>query len=424
MADLKDLKDSGLKDLEQEITCAICHQHYQDPKVLSCCHYYCKQCIHRLALRTGLDKPFSCPECCKDTTLPQGSVDNLQAAFFINRMKEVHSKLERATGKVQARCEICSEDKAEAFCRQCEQFICAECVKSHERLKKLFPGHKIITLDELKEGKSKDIVTQEPALQTCKVHEQPMNIFCFDCGCLIKDHFGHNYEFIKKAALEAKKKLSQQLAPLLETRDGLTCAVKKIQTTRSEVEAQGQTVARNIEDSYIELQLLTEAASQTARKLESLSVQEKSLSTACAVVQSVIDYTEQCVEHSADDEIMCIQAELQSRIDREIEEQQEEGRNLEPAEEADMAVEVGCVDELKQLCQTKAKIMFKPTKCIVTSEKAEVNEECELTVKTFLSNGKPTSKIREVKCHLNTLADGSINKCHVEPIRGGNTPTV
>ena len=101
------------------------------------------RCIYSLALRTGLNKPFPCPECRADTILSQGGVDALQPAFFINRMKSVHSKLELAHGKVEAKCEICSEDKAEAFCRQCAQFICAECVKSHQRLKKLFPGHKV-----------------------------------------------------------------------------------------------------------------------------------------------------------------------------------------------------------------------------------------------------------------------------------------
>ena len=61
--------NSGAKDLEEEITCAVCHEHYEDPRVLSCLHYYCKQYIHSLALRRGLDKPFPCPECHKETSL-------------------------------------------------------------------------------------------------------------------------------------------------------------------------------------------------------------------------------------------------------------------------------------------------------------------------------------------------------------------
>ena len=76
-------------------------------------------------------------------------------------MKAVHSKLERAHGKVETKCEQCSGGKAEAFCRQCAEFICAECFKPHHRMKP-FAGHKTVTLDELKEGGAKEISEEEP----------------------------------------------------------------------------------------------------------------------------------------------------------------------------------------------------------------------------------------------------------------------
>ena len=99
-------------------------------------------------------------------------------------------------------------------------------------------------------------------------------------------------------------------------------------TAKSAVEAQGHSVSSHIESSFFELHkmledrkrdLLVEAGAKVTQKLEHLSCQEKSLSTACAVVQSVIDYTEQCVEHLTDDEVMRMHAEIQSRIDREVE---------------------------------------------------------------------------------------------------------
>ena len=49
MAEKKDATKGAVRDLEKEITCAICHEHYQEPKVLPCCHYYCKQCVYQLA---------------------------------------------------------------------------------------------------------------------------------------------------------------------------------------------------------------------------------------------------------------------------------------------------------------------------------------------------------------------------------------
>ena len=49
-----DVVEKTLEDLEKEITCAICQEHYTDPKTLPCLHCYCKQCILKLALRVGL----------------------------------------------------------------------------------------------------------------------------------------------------------------------------------------------------------------------------------------------------------------------------------------------------------------------------------------------------------------------------------
>ena len=436
---MSEKKDSGVKDLEDEITCAICHEHYQEPKVLSCCHYYCKQCIHRLALRTGLDKPFSCPECRKDTTLPQGSVDNLQAAFFVNRLKQVHSKLERTTGEVEVKCEMCSiSGKAEDFCRHCMMFICAECVKQHKKMK-VFAGHKTSSLDKLKEGGAREFITPEPTLQTCKEHEQQMNIFCFDCGCLIcrdctiKDHHGHNYEFVKKAASQVKKGLSQHLQPLREIKDGLMCAVKEVRTTRSELEAEGHAVVARIETLCDELcriiqhhkkQLVTEAEAKIAEKLGGLTGQEKQLSTSCAGADSAIEFTQHCMEHLTDDEITFMHVEFQSQIDRAIEEQQKAGNSLEPVEEVDVTVDVSFAEELKQLCQTKARITqipLDPSKCTVVckgAENAEVGKSSEVTVLTNLANGKPTKQKCVVECHLKSLVDGSSGKCKVDRVKG------
>ena len=443
--------DSGVKDLEDEITCAICHEHYQEPKVLSCCHYYCKQCIHRLALRTDLDKPFSCPECRKDTTLPQGRVDNLQAAFFVNRLKQLHSKLERATGEVEAKCEMCSKrDKAEAFCRHCMMFICAECVKHHQDLR-VFAGHKTSSLDKLKErGAAREFITPEPTFQTCKEHEEKLKIFCFDCGCLIcrdctiKDHHGHNYEFVKKAASQVKKGLSQHLQPLREIKDGLMCAVKEVRTTRSELEAEGHAVVARIETLCDELcqiiqhrkkQLVMEAEGKIAEKSGGLTGQEKRLSTSCAGADSVIEFTQHCMEHLTDDEIMCMHVEIQNRIDRAIEEQQKAGNSLEPVEEVDVTVDVSFAEELKQLCQTKARITqipLDPSKCTVVckgAENAEVSKSSEVTVLTHLANGKPTKQKCVIECHLKSLVDGSSVKCKVDQVKGHEyriqyTPTV
>ena len=280
--------------VEDEITCPVCQDHFQEPKILPCCHYYCKQCIQKLAMRAGANQPFPCPECRRDTLLSQNNPNQLPTAFFVNRMKELHTKIEKAHGKIEALCEQCSGGKATAFCRHCTEFICEECVKGHQKMK-VFAGHKVTSLEELKEGESKEILIKKPPPPTCKDHDEQMKIYCFDCNrlicrdCIVIEHKEHKYDFAKKAAPKTKEKLTENLAPLKKIQVSLQGVTQTVKSTRSDVEAQGASVANTIERSFDELhqiieqrkrELLEKAASVTKGKLDRLSIQEKGLEMA------------------------------------------------------------------------------------------------------------------------------------------------
>ena len=80
-------------------------------------------------------------------------------------------------------------------------------------------------------------------------------------------------------------------------------------------------------------QLLEEARREVNSKITSFKRQEENMSTASAEVRSIIDYTEQCVRHCSDDEVMCMHAEFGSRIQEEIEGQGQPGRIIPPVEQ-------------------------------------------------------------------------------------------
>ena len=419
-----------VEELEREITCGICQEHYTEPKVLPCLHYYCKKCVLRLALRTGTGKPFSCPECRCEATLPEGGVDELKTAFFVNRLKTTVSTMERAHGKVEVKCELCSDsgDKAEAFCRQCAMFICKDCVKQHKRLK-TYLTHEVASLEDLKQGRAKPIVVKEPSTKTCPNHDEPLIIYCFDCEslichhCTVKDHRDHDFEFCKIASTKTKQNLLENLSPLKIQRESLAKAIDNIQTTKQELKAQGGSVASRIQTSFKELreildkreqELLVEATGVVQQKIDRLSVQEKTLSLASAEVQSVVDYTEQCVRHCTDNEVMSTHAEIRRRIEREIKEHSKSGRSLEPVEELDVGVEVRCAETLQQLCQTQANIiqLIDPAKCTVTMEdKHEVNKTSNATLVTRLSSNKISRRHCKVSCSLRSLYNNAITEC-------------
>ena len=424
-----DLVKMSLEDLEKEVTCAVCQEHYTDPTILPCLHYYCKQCILRLALRTGKNKPFSCPECRKDTTLPEGGVEELKSAFFINRLKSMFVKHKNALSK-QAHCEICTNPQAlaEAFCQQCDKFACKSCVHMHSVMKAAFDGHKIVSIDQLLKIKAEELVPKNPAHSKCQVHGKSLKIYCFDCNklicrdCTIKDHKDHDIEFNNVAADSKKKELMESLKPLREVEDSLSRALEEVSHTECEVEAQGDSVANTIETSFEELhtiletrkqQLLEEAGRRVREKMEKLKGQEENLSIASAEVRSVIDYTEQCVRLCSDDEVMSMHTDISQRIKEEVEEHKKLGNRLEPVEEADMGVEVKCAEALELLCK-KAKITSPADYLVVNNiaSMAEVNKKIKMEVVNTIK--KPLKSDLNLQCQIKSLPTGSVSKPKIE----------
>ena len=258
MAEAPDPVEKGLEELEEEITCPVCQEHFRDPKILPCLHYYCKECVRQLALRAGTNNPFACPECRRETVLPQNDPDQLPTAFFVNRMKELRTKMGKVQGKMEAVCEMCSRAKAEAFCRQCTEFICNDCVKLHGVLK-MFVGHKVVTLQELKEGGAKAIPLKEAPPSMCKDHDEPLKIYCFDCNhlicrdCVISGHAGHKFEFVKKSAPQYKKTLKESLVPLAKIQANISAATTEVEKVEREVSGQHKAVTSTIEQLFKQL---------------------------------------------------------------------------------------------------------------------------------------------------------------------------
>ena len=62
MAEGVDPLSESLQKLDDELTCPVCTDHFKEPKVLPCLHYYCKTCIADL-IKRAKGSPFNCPQC-------------------------------------------------------------------------------------------------------------------------------------------------------------------------------------------------------------------------------------------------------------------------------------------------------------------------------------------------------------------------
>ncbi len=298
-------------------------------------------------------------------------------------------------------------------------------------IKTFFDGHEVIALDEVKET-DKDVLTKNPLARKCQLHDELLKIFCFDCNrlicleCAVKDHKHHDFEFNPVAATNKRKELMESLKPMREVAACLSLAVEKIQTTENELAAQGESVANKIETSFEEFhtiierhkqQLLEKARKRVSEKMANLQRQEMNISTSSTVVQSVVDYTEQFVKHCSDDEVMCMHAEIESRIKREMEEHKS-GRSLAPVEEVDVGVEVRCAEALEQLLQTQTKITQVPVRLVINkiSSKAVVGELSEVILHTSKLGNKPAKHGVKIDCHLKSLPHGSLLKSKTKKI--------
>ena len=348
MAEGPDPNDKTLKELEKDITCAVCCGHYQEAKLLPCNHYYCRACIESLAKRSR-GRTFPCPECRRDTTLPSGAVEQLQSAFFVERMKDVYQKIAKVEGKVEAVCEQCSKGKSVAFCRQCTDFICAECKTLHGKLKP-FAGHKVATLEELKKGGAKHVPLKEAPPIKCLEHDKAVEIFCFDCNslicrdCLLYDHREHKSNFLKKCATEARKTLRDSLTPLQRVQANIAGAYKKLAGTKTQVGSQEEEVCKSVEQSFRQLkavleqretELLKKVRNLAKEKKDALMAQMKGLEMSHTEIQSLVEFVERNVENTSDQDLMGILTQLQSKVKEG--EKRHEQLSLDPATTADIS---------------------------------------------------------------------------------------
>ena len=262
------------EELEKEITCSICQEHYTEPKLLPCFHYFCEKCILRLVQAAGPAKLVSCPECRSKVTLTKHKVGELKAAFFITRIKT--------------------------------------------------------NILAVSQGKNKSI----ESFKQCEEHKEPLIIHCFDCSCLIchccasSTHEDHNYELCSKASPAVKKNLQERLKSLEKCNSHLTQAIAEIQSTKDEITSQEKTMTETVRASFKELRafleqgeskLLADITGNVAKKIDKLSMQEKSLLLSKERFQRMAKYVEKCIEHSTATQLMTLQADLKKQLQSQIE---------------------------------------------------------------------------------------------------------
>ena len=327
----------------------------------------------------------------------------------------MYCKMVQVEGKVDAVCEQCGEGEAVAFCRQCAEFICSVCERSHKKMK-AFSGHVLASLEDLKKGGVKSIPLKEAPSMKCAEHDQVMKLFCFDCcqlicgDCTFIDHCGHKFNFLKKCAPNVRKTLRESLTPLQRMQADITGAEKSLVTEEAKIDAQESDICRSIEQFFDKLRVirdqqkteLVEKAARIAReKRNALSVQKEGFNIVQTEIQLVMDLILNNIENTSDQDLMSIQTHLRAQIEEEqIHHQQ---RSLEPTA---IAADISCSFPSCDVIPSDLGFVFDRS---LSLQLLNSNIQCQVGSPMDVCVCAPTATLCDISAELKCVANPSLS---------------
>ncbi|XP_041455846.1 tripartite motif-containing protein 2-like [Lytechinus variegatus] len=192
----EELKDT----IAQSLECPVCLTTFTDPKILSCCHTYCKVCLEKLLESRGDDQMIRCPVCRADTQVPNQDVGQLPASLaFRNLIEDVKNHHQICTN-----CDSEDKHKAVVYCQDCGNYLCTTCHNMHSQWKN-FVDHEIIAMSEISSGK-----VSIRRYRKCRKHpKEDEECFCSNCKrftcfrCAVMEHKDQGHQVIESAAYES-----------------------------------------------------------------------------------------------------------------------------------------------------------------------------------------------------------------------------
>ena len=377
-----DALTDALKKLDDETSCAICHERYRDPKLLPACgHYFCCECVDSL-VSYSKSKPAECPICARAITLPEGGAGALPTAFFVANMLDVLSIIDAKKQDLLKReitCDLCHKDKAESYCRKCKQFLCLQCSQTHRTMAH-FAQHKLMSLDELKQWKERgrsmrsdsimsgaSIVRSDSIMSTmsavsmrsesgrhrnkmmCVKHDDLIKVYCFICDqlicrdCTLYDHRDHKTALIKECTPPTRQGLQDALRPLEKARDNIMASQQEMEHIENQVSEQETALVETTSKSFHQMRQhmdTCEAAMlQTLKvvaqgKRDALSGHKGALEVALNEVSSTLDSVTAEIHGATNEDIMSQFQMLHMQIEKKMARHQM--LSLEPPTVADM----------------------------------------------------------------------------------------
>ncbi|XP_071496576.1 uncharacterized protein [Diadema antillarum] len=248
----------------QNLECPICLTLFVQPKSLTCCHIFCKDCLQQIFQTQSSRKNIACPICRKETPVPSGDVSKLQTNVPVNSLvDEVKTK-----NPVCTVCETDGKQPAVSYCQDCGKYMCESCEKGHKNWK-LVSNHKVVAMSDVLSGK----VPLERR-RKCKKHPSDdeeyfctkcREYICSKCGLVRHLQAGHQ---IEEAAIH-EENLKENIKKLQDRAKSKKTTIENhidfIKTQRDEITNMMRRLSDDIDKTYEEYMKLLSTRKETLK---------------------------------------------------------------------------------------------------------------------------------------------------------------
>ncbi|XP_041351027.1 E3 ubiquitin-protein ligase TRIM56-like [Gigantopelta aegis] len=310
------------------LTCKICFNIYEQPKILPCVHTYCTPCLEKL-LKTS-DKPgsISCPECRECVTLPHKTVSDLKTNFFINSLIEV---LKVKTNK-DVKCTTCTlhgkTSPAKSSCLDCGDYLCQSCSDGHNTSSATWK-HRQVLLEDIKKGSyDKEVMTLH-RLSCTKHKDKQIEYFCDTChtpiclSCVVLLHRDHECLTVTEAVTAQKGRLVSHATKVKEKLQHLEKEKKVACENPARINNHQTQATANIEKQINvmmakighhrqqALQLVKDGMEETLKQCNS-EVEQANVKITLA--KGCLEFCETMIEQGKDEEVLYLEEIITKRL--------------------------------------------------------------------------------------------------------------
>ena len=381
----------NVEKIKREITCALCLDILEQPRILPCYHVYCKCCLGSIALKSG-GGTIPCPECRHVVQLPGNNVANLPTAFHIHRLKEIYFSMD--------------PEKKPTINDQHEETDSATARDETEQKSVPCPKHRSQTLDLY--------------CKTCK------KLVCRDCIIFDQFHAEHDYTRVENAATEYKESLISDLEPLQYFQAEISLAIQKSTAVKEEIVTQQERNVEAVTKAFDDLTavvqeqktvLLSELHQATKSKMTVISVHEKKLHHVHTQLKGVLSSAYNAADSLSHQDFLSrlegLQQEIKS-LDKKL-----QSVPLLPPENPDIVAHVPRASEFSDFCEKQCGLYFLDAiQCTASGDGlgvAETDEPSQFQIYVNDPNGNPCAVTQDVRAQLVSVRDGTVTTVNVQP---------